>query len=206
MKPETKTGTWLPLFPGFYGTIYEPNEDSEIEHVNSERESKGLESVDFNEFQFDYDEYHTKVVKGIINFIESNFSEFISAIELERIRSPKEYNFANDSADIIITLSEGNKRAIGHYLAKHFEAFRVYLKDRYTSCSGFISSYPNYPNSFLEDNPLEHAHKLGSILEFIFRNENKEDEDFDLTVYYSINDLYVSCINTDELINGIEAE
>ena len=71
------------------------------------------------------------------------------------------------------------------YLKEHDEKFRKYLKEQYTSCSGFISSYPNNAGSWLEDNPLEHQHKLGAVLQFILLNEGVEE--FDMYYYCSEN-------------------
>ena len=39
--------TYLPVFTGFYGTIFEPDESSEIEGINELRESKGLKPIDY---------------------------------------------------------------------------------------------------------------------------------------------------------------
>ena len=40
-----KIETYLPLFPGFYGTIFEPYEDSEIDCINEVRKEKGLDEI-----------------------------------------------------------------------------------------------------------------------------------------------------------------
>ena len=51
-------GTYLPVFPGFYNTIFEFNdEDQEIDYYNDERESKGLSELEYDQFDFDYRAY-----------------------------------------------------------------------------------------------------------------------------------------------------
>jgi len=142
---------------------------------------------------FDYSDYEMQVVKGIASCLENELSDFITDIKIEKIVSPKEYNFRNDSADVIITLSEDNIKAIETYLVEHSTEFAAYLKARYTSCSGFISSYPNNIEDFMSDNPLEHEHKLGAILNFIALNEGVTEDRFDF-------EHYLSCSNYSELV------
>jgi hypothetical protein len=101
---------------------------------------------------------------------------------------------------VVIELSDDNIKAINKYLTDNRDAFAFYLKDRYTSCSGFISSYPNTIAGFMGDSLLDalsHSHKLGSILTFIALNE---DSNIELNLYYKCNDLNVSCTNYSDLV------
>lgn len=195
-----KTSTYLPVFSGFYGTYWESDETSEIDYINERRQELGLPEINYDDCEFDYKEYELKCVKEFIGEFENEFKRFITSIEFQKIVSPREYNFRNDSVDVIIELSDDNVKEINKYLIEHNEAFAKYLHDSYTSCSGFISSYPNTIDEFIGSNlekALEHSHKLGSILNFIARNE---DSDIELTLYYRCNDLSVQCTNFDELV------
>jgi hypothetical protein len=198
-----KTATYLPLFTGFYGTIWEADETSEIEHINELREEKGLEPANFDDFTFDYRSYELQVVKGIANYLENELKQYVSSIEVERVVSPKEYNFRNDSADVIIELSDANIDAIRRVLIQHKGMFKQYLQGHYTSCSGFISHYPNNIDGFVGEleigpdlvNALSDAHKLGSILNFICENEDITE----LGAYDRV-EKYIEVSNYDELL------
>lgn len=200
--------TWLPCFSGFYGTIWQADGDEayELQHINDERANKGFAPIKWDDIKWDYDEYHLQVVKGIARRLEVDYLKpFVKDIKVERVVSPREYNFANDSANIIVTLCVANEKRILKYLSVHKDRWAQWLKDRYTSRSGFISSYPNYIDGFMQDEPLTHKHKLGSILDFIARNEANEssNEDIEMDLYSNI-EKYLSAINYDELVNGKE--
>jgi|SRR5882672_4149817 len=199
--------TWLPCFSGFYGTIWQADseEDYQLQYVNDERKSKGLEPAKWDSFKFDYDSYNMQVIKGIAHRLESDYLKpFVQSITVERLVSPREYNFANDSANITVTLCASDEKRIMKYLSDHKVSFAEYLL-RYKSCSGFISYYPYDGSAWIEGTPLEHEHKLGAILDFIARNEARDGEDIELDLYYQI-EKYLDVINYDELVNGKEAE
>lgn len=190
--------TYLPVFSGFYGTFWECNdEEREVEHVNEKRDELGLEPIKFNDCNFDYSAYNMRAVKGIAAYLEKNFTEFISGIEIEKIVSPREYNFKNDSVDVIISISDNNSHAIRAYLFNAMDDFNNYLKDKYTSRSGFTSFYPNKANEFLQSDWLTDKHKLGSVLDFIL-NHSHTGDDLELSIYYNIEN-HIECTNYDEL-------
>lgn len=168
-----KTQTYLPIFPGFYGTIFEPSESDEIEYVNQERTEKGLPELNSGDMEFDYDGYELECSKACVSAVETKLQELglVRKIKFEKLVSPKEYNFANDSINVCIDWKVEETKT---YLLDHMDDFRAHLKDRYTSCSGFISSYSAYPSDWLDD--LNHCHKLGSALEFILINEGYDSE------------------------------
>jgi hypothetical protein len=163
MKPIK---TYLPLFSGFYGTLFEPD-TSWFEHENE---------CTYDDYNFDNSQYELDVVKECINFVAEN-CEFIKSIKFESIVSPKTYNFSNDSANVSIELDRvGFKR----YLNDNSEALDNYLKDRYTSCSGFWSSYGNSVDLWKEETSnfkMLDGHYLGSLLNFYFLNESIEEYD-----------------------------
>lgn len=192
--------TWLPVFSGFYGTIWEPDETREIEYINEERENKGLEPLEFDAFEFDYEGYRQHCAKQFTNAMEDHLKGFVSGIEFERVRSPREYNFHNDAIDVKISLTRENTKKIGEFLKEHEVEFQQYIKETYTSCSGFISFYPNDAKVFVGklNKALEHEHKLGAILQFIATFEDGNDTE--LNLYYRCNDLNLEVSNYDELI------
>jgi len=190
--------TYLPIFTGFYNTIFEPcNEDSEVDDINNLRESEGLKPIGYDDCQWDYKDYFGRVSEQCAEVIESELKGLglIESIEYENLYSPKEYNFRNDSINIAIELTEDNIKAIGKYLNENIDPFKVYIKDKYTSCSGFISSYSNNVNDWIDSDSLEHKHKLGSILGFILL-DNAFDQ-FEL--FDQLTDTYICASNYSEL-------
>src|SRR6185369_12257944 len=141
---ETKQiATWLPCFSGFYCTIWEleMEETYELEHINDERALKGLDPIEWNDVRFDYNDYHMQVINGIARRLEAeHLKSFVTGIKVEKLVSPREYNFYNDSANITVTLTPENEKLILDYLTTHQTEFAASLKQDYTSCSGFISS------------------------------------------------------------------
>lgn len=195
--------TFLPVFTGFYGTIFEPDETNEIEYINEQREAAGMSAITYDECEFDYSDYHERVSKGAVNYVENELNHvFINQIEIvfEELISPKFYNFSNDSVNVQIKVTTAFLKELKEYLNTNKEAFALYIKDRYTSCSGFISSYSNQVETWLGEywKELEtKAHILGSILEFVCRNE--EITDWGMMDRIS-GDAYLNCINYGELI------
>lgn len=169
--------TYLPVFTGFYNTLFEFDEND----FCSENE------CEYDDLTIDYSQYEYDAVIEIMDFVESN-CEFIKSIKFEKICSPKEYNFANDSANVTIEIKA---REFKKYLNDNKEALNEYLKKRYTSCSGFISHYGNSfeewkkeTNNFVD---LE-GHYLGSLLDFYFENEEVNE----LDCYYFVSERVYS--------------
>lgn len=176
-----KVNTWLPVFSGFYGTIWETDNDEEMEldDINDKRRDLGLPDAEWDDVEWGYDEYHEGVAKGVTECVANKLEHLgmIAGYRFQELRSPREYNFHNDSVNVQFHLTDKNKKAIWTYLVKHWPEFRKYLKDRYTSYSGFISSYPNDAESWAAPGTLTHEHKLGSIFQFILANEDPSFEE-----------------------------
>jgi hypothetical protein len=189
--------TYLPVFPGFYGTIFEPNEDGEIEHFNDLREQNKLTPVKYERFKFDYENYQNDIGRNCCKFIQNELSGFVSSINFETIQSPREYNFVNDSINCEIELSDENIVNIIQFLQNNKELFGEYLRVNLTSCSGFISYYSNSLDLWLDqiNEALQHETKLGIILEFICQVNRITYED----MYSACDDVYLSVKNGDEL-------
>lgn len=170
-----KIKTYLPVFPGFYNTIFEHDESNEIDYINQERKEKNLNPIEFDQIEFDYQTQENNISIECCKFIESELSEFIRSIKFENLYSPKEYNFRNNSinCEIDIKVNEVKK-----YIKDNFDLWTQYLKEKYTSYSGFISSYSNDANDYDWNltKALKHQHQAGSILEFICEVENITSE------------------------------
>lgn len=207
MKTITKVDTWLPVFSGFYGTMWETDsdEESEIDYINETRKEKGLPEIGYDDIDWAYDEYQKDAVEDITDSVGDKLKEggYIKSFKLQKLNSPREYNFANDSIDVAFVLNARNKKAITAYLQAHKPAFAQYLYDHYTSRSGFYSFHSNDMYVWLQDleGVLADDHKLGAVLNFILLNE---DKDLELEIYEDLhgNGLYLQAKNYLKLTGG----
>lgn len=195
-KLNTQTvATWLPVFPGFYNTLFEVDFDS-IHYYERDylKENYFIDNPKKFPFwdKFDNSEYMKKNAESCCDFIHRELSDFIEKIELEKISSPREYNFYNDSIHCKISVYPGK---IAAYIYENKKAFSEYLKNNYTSRSGFISIYSNNFEDWQTDTDnftdfSECAHQLGAILNFICDNE---DSEMYMSMYEYCNErIYVS--------------
>ncbi len=93
------TETFLPCFPGFYGTIFEfDNEDQELEYINEKRAEAGLPTIGYDDVKWKYHDYHIEVSKKAVGYIETKLNELGLECKLtfREMKSPREYNFSTD--------------------------------------------------------------------------------------------------------------
>jgi len=204
MKENIKANTWLPIFPGFYETIFDEDFESELDYVKDEiikdKEDYEDEKKLIEEYFYGCDayiklwkEYKQDVIEQVTKLVEKWLIEngFVKSVKLEGLQSPREYNFMNDSISIAVEF-DGDAEKVQQYIKEHMEAWKTYLKEHYTSCPGFWSSYDNDPesNDWKLPNCLDNGHKSGAVLDFIMRNEGLDEmwmyEDYENRV--SIND------------------
>lgn len=195
---KTKIETFLPIFPGFYNTIFEFDDDNILYSINQDRQDSGLSEVNWDSLDIDYKQYESDSILELCNIIASELKDYVYNIELQKINNPKEYNYYNDSADVII---EPKPEAIQAFIYANKEKFTEYLKQRYTSYDGFISHYDNNLESWEADTNrfLDYSidgHRLGAILEFIALVLNIDQEN----IYYQLQDV----ISEYNYINNID--
>jgi len=195
--------TYLPVFSGFYETIWQFQDENEIYLINEERKNKGLNPIDYDNLHIDYSQYEYDICKNLCKVICEKLKLFINSIKMQKIHYPKQYNFANNSVDILVS---ANTDKIKEYIYENIEAYKEYLKNMYTGYDGYI---PHYSNKF--DDWKEYTqdfsdfsgsgHYLGSILEFICEMEGITEYE----IYEEVKtDIYEGnyILNYDEVING----
>ena len=167
-----KVQTFLPVFNGFYNTLFEiildNATDNAIEYYNEQNNT----SLNYDIFDFDFISIQNEISKDAISKIEEKLNEIgiNCTIKYENLVSPREYNFSNDSINIEINFKKFSQ--VIEILEQNFDLFTQYIKDNYTSRSGFISSYSNYSSDWMEDlkNDAENeTHKVGAVLDFILQ-------------------------------------
>lgn len=184
-----KVATFLPIFNGFYGTLFECLVDNrisdEIESYNDDNNT----SLTYDDFSFNICDFEYEIAKDCVNAIEQKLNEIgiICSIKFEKVVSPREYNFMNDSINVEIDFENFN--SVIEILQENSKEFAEYIKERYTSCSGFISSYSSYSSDWIDDltnNAENEMHKVGAVLQFILKANDYTDTD----LYYDISDNY----------------
>ncbi len=193
--PQYRTeATWLPVFHGFYESIFDPERDFigyETELTLSEKKEYYPEVFNegVTEEFFDNHFWECLTNRGAaMEAVSENICEalkdidpigVIKAIEYETVVSPKYYNFSNDSINCKITFDQA---VLQKYINDNIEAFTKYIEERYTSRDGFRSWHSNDVEDWKNlDNLGEHS--TGSVLQFVFINEY-EDEAY-MELYYA---------------------
>lgn len=186
--------TWLPVFPGFYGTLFDGDSiyENEIEYIEENIKSEELaacmiENLYISEAGYKlWEEYKQSTARQCVNILWNNLRNlhYVEEIEIEKVCSPKFYNFSNDSINVKVTFSAENIRNIKNFIQENQEAWEKYLKETYTSCDGFISHHSNNSESdewVVEATAaLADEHNAGAILQFICNEHNIDAE----TLYY----------------------
>lgn len=167
-----KYNTFCPLFPGFYNTVFQYyGEENDIQYYNEENNT----DLSYDDFEWGYRDYERRVAIAFISRLESELKQFLPIkIEFQSIQSPKEYNFNNDSINVSISLSLD--KLIKLIRDRQKEASQ-YFKDKYTSCSGFISFHSNkihdwMNKAYIMDKP---EHRIGALLDCLCSIEIDSD-------------------------------
>jgi len=179
-----KVSTMLPVFTGFYNTLF--NVDNliyfEVENINVARLENNLNEIDstklFELIEFDNTKYETDCAIECCKVIETELQKrnLISSIKFNSVILPKGYSYSNDSIDCTIELTIDNINNIKKYLELNSTLFSQYLHSKYSSRDGFISFYPNNVKGWIEltNNFTDYSdyNTLYSVLDFICKNES----------------------------------
>jgi len=201
-----KIETYLPIFSGFYETHWQFDYNYVGDFINEDRKEKNLySSANFNKLKIDDSSYEIDVVNLFCESLPDFMEDFITSIELQRIVSPKQYNFSNDSANVIIDAKIEN---ITKFIYENKEKFCEFLKSRYKSYDGFISHYDYDFESWESDTKnftdfSIDGHRLGAILDFIACLLKIDNYTIFENVFEKIDFLsYVE--NLDDIINQMD--
>ena len=184
--------TFAPLFTGFYGTVFEyDNEDMDIESYNEEYGT----DLNYDDFEWDYKDYENRIGRAFVNRLESELNYFLPIkITFKEIHSPKYYNFSNDSINVKVEVSLNELLKL---VQDRKEQAAEYFKDHYTSCSGFISFHSNDIDDWLnKEYILENSqHRIGALLDCLCSIEIDPND----VMYWADGENYIdfSPINQD---------
>ena len=172
--------TWLPEFPGFYETGLNLANDADIEYnLFNDPDKVAPEIVEFfknNVYDFiDFKTMEEAVAKHSCNFIADMIASILKthvSIDFQMVVSPKQYNFSTDVVNCVITM---DTEPVYEYLNSHLAEYTTYIKENYSSRSGFLSYYDTSMAIWLNPECVEQAHEFGSVLAFILQNEDKDN-------------------------------
>jgi len=201
---------YLPVFWGFYNSFLEIDAEMIICNINADRKILGKNLRDDYNLNLDYEKYYLDVSKSAVDTIETYLinMNLVEYAEFEKLVSPKEYNFNTDSIDVHYLINDNNKKEILKYIEENAQEFDVYIKDKFTTKSGFISFYSNDFKTWIQEIQKWEFKKietqLSVILEFILLNE---DEFYNYTSeikedFSMCNSDEEYCLNFNELVEG----
>lgn len=172
--------TYLPIFSGFYGTIWD--NDSII---SDEGYHHGLNS-DILFAHVDWEEYFETVAEEIYERITEHLRAkgLISDSRFQKLVSPRTYNFSNDSINVEVV---PNRHRLKQIVNDNWDAWHSYIKRRYSSRSGFMSYYSSDATSdeWDVDKALDDPHKLGTVIEFSL-HAVFDDTPTEFDLYYDV--------------------
>ena len=193
-----KVQTFLPVFNGFYNTLFEDIIDKAVDYQIEYYNEQNNTSLNYDDFNFNYNLIKNEISKDAVSKIEEKLNEIgiNCKIIYENLISPREYNFSNDSINIEINLKKFSR--VIEILEQNYDSFSQYIKEHYTSRDGFISIYSSYASDWIEDlkeNPENETHKVGAVIDFILQEiEEYKPED----LYF---ELCENCYFIDYTIN-----
>lgn len=181
-KLEKTIGSFLPVFPGFYETIFEAEEDYILQNLEDDYPDANF---NYNDCEFDYADYHKTTSELCVDKVEAKLKElgFNISIKYEAIASPRYYNYSNDSIDVEFKCSIATRKQIIKYLKANKEKFAEYCEERFKSRSGFHSFFSYDVNDWLTEYQYEKlSTTFGYMLDFILKNEDYDQ----LALYYDL--------------------
>lgn len=91
----------------------------------------------------------------------------IESIELSDYSSPREYNFTTDSSLVTLKVKEGFVDELISKIRENEEDFSTYIKERYSSRSGFISFTANEIEAFIEKLKENEEREIAGAVSFL---------------------------------------
>ena len=145
----------LDIFEGFYESNLYNGEDEQIQ-IDKKREDNYEGDGEIKDYEItDFKAFSTSVAKRIVDEwlapLLTDYrrdTELCDRMELKEVHSPRQYNFTTDKlvCDLNIDLDLLAKRINDDEGMRN--GFDAYLKEHYTTRSGFISWVPNNVNEY----------------------------------------------------------
>ena len=179
-------------FDGFYNSFI----SDDIDHQIGQQIEWDSDTFDLNESEEEIiqNNYLTVNTSYFYNQIAEDYTHFYIDTLNERIKgftlkatykfftSPREYNFTTDR--IFIEIEENHAIDFIEYIIKNYKKeLEKKIQDRFTSRSGFISSYKNSLDLWIDDYSEWDCNMIGTCFELF--NLEEEDINYSLREYLS---------------------
>lgn len=187
-------------FPGFYDSWLSGNIDSEEESfAEHERETKGLsDDIDLASIIFDCMNYRAcqanyseAWLSDLVHELDQEFNEKLP-LEFESMTSPRFYNFETDR--LFAWIPVANLQAIYDRMVTVGDGALTFgdkIRERFTSYDGFLSSYPNDFEVWLEKPLASWDHnEIGCLLSAWFELIGADNEFFVYSVHNASETAY----------------
>lgn len=153
-------------FAGFYNSIWSDGidraEEMYLENLEQEDgvEIKGSSDAIWKAADYGamYNYVARKYVDCLNDYIKDEFDLDLD-LKFESMQSPREYNFETDR--IFCYISDRSLRKLRSFVAE--DELRLAIKTRFTSRSGFISSYPNNLDDWSPDPTTWDHNEIGTL-------------------------------------------
>lgn len=193
------------IFEGFYESNLW-NSDSLVDIEYCDRQEGYLN--DNQEYDIDdFKAFKKEVSENAVYFLFEALDEhnIIKDMKFKDLYSPRYYNYETDS--LIIDVDVDMRRLKKYCFTTKKEAFNQYLKDNFTSYSGFVSYISNNIKDFKEDyNQPNNDREINVMIEFYLLTQiNNSDSEFDrdtnyhYRLYDSLNETIYNHLKTVEI-------
>ena len=179
-------------FDGFYESFI----SADIEHQMGQQIEWDIDIYDLNESEQEVIEdnylsvnrsyFYNQIAEDYTNFYIDALNERLKGFTLKAtyksFNSPREYNFSTDR--IFIEIDENHAIDFIKYIIKNYKKeLEKKIQDRFTSRSGFISSYKNSLDLWIDDYSEWDCNMIGTCFELFDLEE--EDINYSLREYLS---------------------
>lgn len=168
-------------FQGFYESLFSDELDNvQDQFVEYEVEKNtGLDPRELHDAIYksaDYGKAFDYIARRYVDYFNDYLKteyELDLDLKFESMQSPEEYNFTTDR--IFCFISEENVRKLRAFVAE--DELRLAIKTRFTSRSGFISSYSNDLEGWNRDPTTWDYNELGTLLVALLSDSEGYDRD-----------------------------
>ena len=176
-KGFINTQMQLPIFPGFYESLFDPRyieDDANEILVDDEHPEEWDMTPEITK------KYKQLVAQAVTSKMELRVNGFLStefSFNFIEIWSLKEHNFTTDKIFVDVHFEQTDFDKLVQYLHKNKEKFEQYVKETFTSRSGFISFHSNDVNVWFDEYiprilTFEDCFYLYPLFEFVCENED----------------------------------
>lgn len=160
-------------------TLYTYDDIYSIENIYSYFFEDDI-NYEITDYSYDHKKYTKELANIITEFIEYeiiDYSEYIKKYITKvtfngNVNNPLFYNYSTDTFELELCINKNELKKRFNYLLKNEKSLlEDIIKDNFTSCSGFISFFPEKLEEYIELSELKNIDSVEKILALVFRAE-----------------------------------